>query len=282
MSNPPSDWNQRIYQAINNISQTVMDTARHEVNEMRETIFTPPVREMSQVSREIPLIPNRNRSTTTDGHNFGEVRSPMSFSGEGQLNFMAQLEQQMEHYHEFISQLNPNNHNNTRLNPLPESARQHIQAYEGEPLKCYLSTREKTNCPICLDPIQPGLMEVSVLPCRHMFHTECIDPWFSTNRECPTCRISPSDIPSNTELPSISTSNQEPVVELKPIRIRRRHGGQTETFQVDFQRPVSELVEKIGSDSSVLILFNQRLESEQSLAEAGVKPNDLLVEWVTN
>lgn len=53
---------------------------------------------------------------------------------------------------------------------------------------------QSENCTICLGPLvdpddPPGTTEVSVLPCGHMFHTECLQGWRRTgNSTCPVCR----------------------------------------------------------------------------------------------
>ncbi|KAM7266043.1 hypothetical protein ACFE04_003726 [Oxalis oulophora] len=44
-----------------------------------------------------------------------------------------------------------------------------------------------TTCSICLDDFQDGL-EVTHMPCNHMFHEDCIIEWLKENRLCPLCR----------------------------------------------------------------------------------------------
>ncbi|ORZ21112.1 hypothetical protein BCR42DRAFT_406844 [Absidia repens] len=42
-------------------------------------------------------------------------------------------------------------------------------------------------CPICLDHVDQSV-EYRVLPCRHTFHTSCIDPWLINYKStCPVC-----------------------------------------------------------------------------------------------
>ena len=42
-------------------------------------------------------------------------------------------------------------------------------------------------CSICLDKLEEGV-DVIVLPCRHGFHPDCIEPWLKIHSECPSCR----------------------------------------------------------------------------------------------
>ncbi|CAO3586438.1 unnamed protein product [Absidia cylindrospora] len=47
--------------------------------------------------------------------------------------------------------------------------------------------KDETECPICLDYFDQG-SEYRVLPCRHAFHTVCIDPWLTGYKSsCPVC-----------------------------------------------------------------------------------------------
>jgi hypothetical protein len=43
------------------------------------------------------------------------------------------------------------------------------------------------DCAVCQSSIEPSEV-VRLLPCRHCFHSECVDPWFERSTCCPTCR----------------------------------------------------------------------------------------------
>lgn len=42
-------------------------------------------------------------------------------------------------------------------------------------------------CPVCTEDFQAG-DTAQQLPCKHMFHPECLKPWISSDNSCPTCR----------------------------------------------------------------------------------------------
>ncbi|VDM96383.1 unnamed protein product [Thelazia callipaeda] len=44
-----------------------------------------------------------------------------------------------------------------------------------------------TDCPVCIDPYRTGDI-VRSLPCRHIFHKTCVDPWLLEHRTCPMCK----------------------------------------------------------------------------------------------
>ncbi|KAK5086059.1 hypothetical protein LTR70_007501 [Exophiala xenobiotica] len=52
----------------------------------------------------------------------------------------------------------------------------------------------KAECSICMDNVELGT-EVTVLPCNHWFHFECIESWLKEHDTCPHCRkpITPPD-----------------------------------------------------------------------------------------
>ncbi|CAJ0598919.1 unnamed protein product [Cylicocyclus nassatus] len=43
------------------------------------------------------------------------------------------------------------------------------------------------DCAVCIDPYQIGDV-VRTLPCRHVYHKSCIDPWLLEHRTCPMCK----------------------------------------------------------------------------------------------
>jgi hypothetical protein len=50
-----------------------------------------------------------------------------------------------------------------------------------------MSEVEEPTCSICLTDYEAG-ERLRVLPCRHVFHRECLDPWLARNANCPNCR----------------------------------------------------------------------------------------------
>lgn len=52
-----------------------------------------------------------------------------------------------------------------------------------------LGTDGKAECSICMETVELGT-EVTVLPCTHWFHFNCIEMWLSQHNTCPHCRRS--------------------------------------------------------------------------------------------
>merc|ERR1712086_582601 len=48
---------------------------------------------------------------------------------------------------------------------------------------------EGPECSICLGEYEKGDALVSLNPCRHVFHEECISAWTNQNTRCPLCNI---------------------------------------------------------------------------------------------
>jgi len=61
--------------------------------------------------------------------------------------------------------------------------------------------KDKDLCPICTDPLIDDLMK---LPCRHIFHTGCIEEWFERSNRCPLCNQT-----SGRPLPQAVVNQQE-------------------------------------------------------------------------
>ncbi|XP_029106542.1 RING finger protein 150 [Scleropages formosus] len=44
------------------------------------------------------------------------------------------------------------------------------------------------NCAVCIEGYKANDV-VRILPCRHLFHKNCVDPWLLEHRTCPMCKI---------------------------------------------------------------------------------------------
>uniref|UniRef100_A0ACB8FIU7 Uncharacterized protein n=1 Tax=Sphaerodactylus townsendi TaxID=933632 RepID=A0ACB8FIU7_9SAUR len=44
------------------------------------------------------------------------------------------------------------------------------------------------NCAVCIENYKPK-DTVRILPCKHIFHRTCIDPWLLDHRTCPMCKL---------------------------------------------------------------------------------------------
>jgi hypothetical protein len=80
------------------------------------------------------------------------------------------------------------------------------------------SVLEQTTCPICIDDYVPGESVVRELPCRHIFHPECVDNFLRENSSlCPLCKH--SSLPSGY-CPPISYAMVR-----RERALRRMHGS---------------------------------------------------------
>jgi ribosomal protein L12E/L44/L45/RPP1/RPP2 len=64
-----------------------------------------------------------------------------------------------------------------------------LQEDEMDKIKKYKSDKTlEEKCSVCMTSIETE-QEVSELPCKHEFHSECIEPWLKEyNYKCPICR----------------------------------------------------------------------------------------------
>ncbi|CAM1314557.1 RNF181 (predicted) [Pycnogonum litorale] len=66
----------------------------------------------------------------------------------------------------------------------PPASKEFVSKLPSETISSCLADKQ---CPVCLKQFTIG-ETVSVLPCKHQFHSPCILPWLSKTNSCPFCR----------------------------------------------------------------------------------------------
>ena len=72
------------------------------------------------------------------------------------------------------------------------------------------ATHHDVECQICLIDFSDG-DEIRALPCRHQFHTNCVDPWFRGHTSCPACRHDLSTLTATVERSSLAHGFDRPL-----------------------------------------------------------------------
>ncbi|KAL8941569.1 MAG: hypothetical protein Q9216_002159 [Gyalolechia sp. 2 TL-2023] len=90
--------------------------------------------------------------------------------------------------------------------------------------KGMLGNDGKAECSVCMDSVDLD-DEVTVLPCQHWFHGECVGAWLKEHDTCPHCRqgIMPKDAPNEAASPR--SPGQEPRTSLPPLSPSRDMPG---------------------------------------------------------
>jgi hypothetical protein len=52
---------------------------------------------------------------------------------------------------------------------------------------------DNTDCPICMDTISGSRTPITLTPCKHYYHTRCLNKWKARSNRCPCCRASLSN-----------------------------------------------------------------------------------------
>ena len=94
--------------------------------------------------------------------------------------------------------------------------------------KSMMGQEGKAECSVCMDTVEIG-DEVTVLPCRHWFHGECVGAWLKEHDTCPHCRqgIMPTNGPQDANAPP--SPSDGPQIIQHPIRGPNRTSSSTGT-----------------------------------------------------
>ena len=107
--------------------------------------------------------------------------NPMGQNGDGRQmgDFFFGNEEQFQALAERLFQLNQQSLGSP---PVSEEFRNGLQAVHYKEGCCVEDT-----CSICLETFKED-EEIVILPCKHGYHRDCLDPWLKMHSECPSCR----------------------------------------------------------------------------------------------
>ena len=91
---------------------------------------------------------------------------------------------------------------NTNSAPGPASTAAIAALPKKKADKSMMGQDGKAECSVCMDAVEVG-DEVTILPCNHWFHGECVGAWLKEHDTCPHCRqgIMPKDGPQEADTP---------------------------------------------------------------------------------
>nr|XP_057938969.1 RING finger protein 150-like isoform X2 [Doryrhamphus excisus] len=86
------------------------------------------------------------------------------------------------------------------------------------------------SCAVCIEAYKPNDV-VRVLPCRHVFHKHCVDPWLHDHQTCPMCKMNilkalgislhadySSEMPPDYEM-SVGGPSTNPITEASEVTV---------------------------------------------------------------
>ncbi|KAL0471481.1 hypothetical protein QR685DRAFT_204544 [Neurospora intermedia] len=144
----------------------------------------------------------------------------------------------------------------------------------------------KAECTICIDDMYKG-EEVTVLPCKHWFHGECVTLWLKEHNTCPICRM---PIEGNNPSGSNSINNNNNNNNSQPSASRQEAGTSSASAFASTSTPGRNPFESLNPFGSQVQSARERLrrneqEREERLERirnvAGVRRTDSQSEGIS-
>lgn len=93
---------------------------------------------------------------------------------------------------QLIQQLAENDPNRYGTPPASKSA---VQGLPVVKISAELLASDSSQCAVCKDTFELG-EDAKQMPCKHIYHSDCILPWLELHNSCPVCRYElPTDDP---------------------------------------------------------------------------------------
>jgi len=156
-------------------------------------------------------------------------------------------------------------------------------AADGAPVPIAANAEEDDQmCSICTDNFTKG-EDIRVLPCNHMFHPACVDPWLlDVSGTCPLCRINlnPTQTQNNDVAPPVEGG--EPTAAgasglappLDPTSNPGRHAGLWRALFGEHAGPANTIpVQRTSGQDTVAALRRYR-ESNRTATDSSTRQHD--------
>ncbi|KAG6478683.1 hypothetical protein ZIOFF_062127 [Zingiber officinale] len=69
----------------------------------------------------------------------------------------------------------------------PPASKYSMESLQDVKITEGLLRSDESQCSVCLDSFETGVIG-KTMPCRHIYHKECILPWLELHNSCPVCR----------------------------------------------------------------------------------------------
>ncbi|KAK6921349.1 E3 ubiquitin-protein ligase RNF126-like, zinc-ribbon [Dillenia turbinata] len=123
---------------------------------------------------------------------------------------------------QLIQQLAENDPN--RYGP-PPASKSAVEALPNIKVSAELLASDSSQCAVCKDTFELGA-EAKHLPCKHIYHSDCILPWLELHNSCPVCRYElPTDDPDYEQRTRGTTGNVSLGSNSQSARFGSENGG---------------------------------------------------------
>ena len=142
-----------------------------------------------------PIVPLTDLSfTSSRSSNLGDIQSndETDRMPESAMNLQPEDYFTGPRLRELIEEISENDRQGPA--PAPASAIDAMQTVALEETHLH----EGSHCPVCKEDFHIG-EPVNEMPCKHVYHAECIVAWLKLHDSCPVCRKPLVDPPSNDD-----------------------------------------------------------------------------------
>ncbi|KAL9123797.1 MAG: hypothetical protein Q9217_006811 [Psora testacea] len=125
-------------------------------------------------------------------------------------------------------------------------------------------------CSVCTDDFVKG-QDIRVLPCKHKFHPECIDPWLlNVSGTCPLCRI---DLHPTTSNHAIEESDDGPSLETR-VYTEQPPTAETTANETTRRNRRSRILSTLNIGRMRHATPQERIEALRTLRSEGLTGNE--------